>query len=269
MALYTGGAVYDILQESIDDNLKILLSFSIMLSLVKLVYLVRVFSAMNFLVIMLINVCKEVFSFMILFIIFVLTFAEMNHILEVDITLYGRIPPITAHFTNILRGAMGDFAIIDPFQGFDVIDNPEAEGDEKYRHSYLIICFTYVLWGFSVFFTSMIFMNFIIAVISDTYNTVIEFREAHDYKQRVMMIYEREAQFNDKDFENPIYFPSVLIVRKKKENKTQKNNMQNWTANIKSFVKSQTNVALDYINLKTKEQKQHFTNQVKGIENEF
>ena len=260
MSLYASGAIYDFLNERITDQLKILLSFSIMMSLIKLVYLLRVFSALNFLVTMLINVCKEVFYFIILFTIFVLTFAEMNHIMEVDISFYGRIPPISAHFIAVLRGAMGDFSVIDPFSGFDVVDNPEIDGDGRYRHSFLIICFTYLIWGFSVFFTSMIFMNFIIAVISDSYNQVIEYKEAHDYKQRVTMIYEREAQFNDKDFDNPIYFPSVLIVRKKKENKTKKNNMQNWTANIKNYVKSQTNVAIDFINLKTKEQKQHFTN---------
>jgi hypothetical protein len=41
----------------------------------------------------------------------------------------------------------------------------------------------------------MIFMNFIIAVIADSYATVIEFSDAHDYKQRIDMIQEREMYF--------------------------------------------------------------------------
>jgi len=31
------------------------------------------------------------------------------------------------------------------------------------------------------------------------------------------MIYEREVHFNEEDFENQIYFPNVLVVRKKKD----------------------------------------------------
>ena len=123
MSLYTSGAIYDFLNDKIDDQLKILLSFSIMMCLVKLIYLVRVFSALNFLVTMLINVCKEVFYFIILFTIFVLTFAEMNHIMEVNVSMYGRIPSLSAHFIAILRASMGDFAIIDPFEGFDAISD--------------------------------------------------------------------------------------------------------------------------------------------------
>jgi hypothetical protein len=68
----------------------------------------------------------------------------------------------------------------------------------------------------------MIFMNFIIAVIGDTYSNVIQYKEAHDYQQRLMMLYEREVQFTLKELENPKYFPPVLIVRKIKENEEVK-----------------------------------------------
>jgi len=59
-------------------------------------------------------------------------------------------------------------------------------------------------------------MNFIIAVISDSYNQVRDFATAHDYKQRLIMIYEREILFRKNDFLNENYFPNILIVRKKK-----------------------------------------------------
>ena len=62
----------------------------------------------------------------------------------------------------------------------------------------------------------MIFMNFIIAVISDSYAQVIKYQIAHDYQQRAAMIYEREIYFNEKDFNNENYFPNILIVRQKK-----------------------------------------------------
>jgi hypothetical protein len=34
----------------------------------------------------------------------------------------------------------------------------------------------------AIVFLFMIFMNFIIAVIGDSYNKVIEYKEAHDYQ---------------------------------------------------------------------------------------
>lgn len=66
------------------------------------------------------------------------------------------------------------------------------------------------------FILFMIFMNFIIAVISDSYSKVIRYQIAHDYQQRATMIYEREIYFNEKDFNNENYFPNILIVRQKK-----------------------------------------------------
>ena len=142
---------------------------------------------------MLITVCNEVIFFMVLFGIFLLTFAECNHVLLVDIGAYGRTRPLLAHFITILRCAMGDFSLIDPYQTFDMID-VEHEGGQpyKYRHSIVILHFTFFIWVMSIFFLFMIFMNFIIAVIGDSYNKVIELKMAYDYQQRIMMIYERE-----------------------------------------------------------------------------
>ena len=71
----------------------------------------------------------------------------------------------------------------------------------------------------------MVFMNFIIAVIGESFKKVVKSKEAHDYKQRVMMIYEREVGFSAKELENETNFPSILIVRKKKETRAVLNNM--------------------------------------------
>ena len=42
----------------------------------------------------------------------------------------------------------------------------------------------------------MIFMNFIIAVIGDTFNRVSEYRIAHNYQEKADMIFELETHFN-------------------------------------------------------------------------
>jgi len=75
------GACLDIINPQISDELRILWCFSVMFSLIKILYLVRVFKQLNFLVTMVITVVNEIFYFILLFSVFLLTFAECNHIL--------------------------------------------------------------------------------------------------------------------------------------------------------------------------------------------
>jgi hypothetical protein len=99
--------------------------------------------------------------------------------------------------------------------------------------------FTWLIYLISIFFLFMIFMNFIIAVISDSYNSVYKYKDEFDYLQRVMMIYEREAHFGQETLTDKEYFPDVLIVRRKKENESStKNDWQSWITTIKNHIKS-------------------------------
>mmetsp|Transcript_27893 Transcript_27893/g.42183 ORF Transcript_27893/g.42183 Transcript_27893/m.42183 type:complete len:90 (-) Transcript_27893:813-1082(-) len=86
---------------------------------------------------------------------------------------YGRTPPILAYVVSVLRCAMGDFSIIHYTMGFDIIENPEIEGDGKYRFSRTIMLFTFMIFFVTIFFIFIIFMNFLIAVISESYSKVI------------------------------------------------------------------------------------------------
>lgn len=135
---------------------------------------------------------------------------------------------------------MGDFAMIDMYLGFDIIKNADAESDEdKYRHSETIMQYTWLVWVLSVFFLFMVFMNFIIAVISNSFSKVLEYKIAYDYLQRAIMIHELEVHFSDKSLENPEYFPDILIIRKRKQGSVLKNNWQSYSLQIKNFVKQQ------------------------------
>ena len=55
------------------------------------------------------------------------------------------------------------------YQTYDLIDNPDAEGEAKYRHSRVILYSTWIMTLIISFLLFMVFMNFIIAVISDQY----------------------------------------------------------------------------------------------------
>lgn len=173
---------------------------------------------------------------MMLFGIFLLTFAECNHIVQVSIKSYGRIPGLIAHLITILRCSMGDFSLLESDSTFDIKDE-----NAEYVHSHLIVGFTWFIYVVSVFYLFMIFMNFIIAVIGDSYNAVIENKDSHDYQQRIVMIYEREVHFNQKQFEDKRNFPDILIVRKKKDTDgiaLKSNNWQGMMTVFKGYMKT-------------------------------
>jgi len=111
---------------------------------------------------------------------------------------------------------MGDFSIINLNYGFDIIDT-DVYGEERYRFSRVTMLYTFVVFIICSFFVFIIFMNFIIAVIGESYSTVIKHKIAFDYQQRAMMITEREAYFQEKHLKDPEYFPQFLVVRRIKE----------------------------------------------------
>lgn len=92
MYLFFWAAWLDITGDTVTDRMRIIFSCSVLMSLVKVVYLIRVFKHLNFLATMLVSVCNEVIFFFILFTIFLLTFAECFHIMKVDVGAYGRTP---------------------------------------------------------------------------------------------------------------------------------------------------------------------------------
>jgi len=227
---YFWGTAMDLANDYFSDLNKIVFTITVLLSLVKRMYLLRVFRYLSFLVMMLIQVGNDVKMFMFIFLIFNLTFAECFHIVDVDVTSYGRMPELLSLTIAVLRAAMGDFSIIDPYVGFDPVDSyidPETGQEvETHRHSRMIVIFTFVIFMASSYLLFMIFVNFIIALIAETYGKVSQYYVAHDYHQRVILIYEREVLMQKETFENPIFFPNILIIRQKKHIETQKNNWQ-------------------------------------------
>ena len=216
----------------------IVLALSVLFTLIKVVYLIRVFRQLNFLVTMFITVVKEIYYFMILFLIFALTFAEMYHLMQVDVTPYGRTPKLFSYIITVIRCAMGDFSLIDMKEGFDLIQNPDAEGDDRYEHSFVIVLFTFAFFLICCFYMFMIFMNFMIAVIGESYSKVILNKEAFDYQQRAAMIYERESHFSAEELDNALYFPRIIIVRRVKEAEPKlKNNWKSYISIVKDHIK--------------------------------
>ena len=66
-----------------------------------------------------------------------------------------------------MRIAFGDFNIIDPYQTWDYLDD-----NEEYKHDIKIVWASFIIWVVTSVFLYLMLMNFIIAVVCETYLTV-------------------------------------------------------------------------------------------------
>ncbi len=101
------------------------------------------------------------------------------------------------YFMTSYRLSLGDFEL-DPFTN---------------QRDWLII-FSWSLWMIGVFIMNVMFMNFIIAVISESYEKVMQRLVALSYLLKAEMIVEREGLMSREILYNPDYFPKYLILRR-------------------------------------------------------
>ena len=147
--------------------------------------------------------------------------------------------------------AYGDFSVIDPYVTFDYKYNTDLPNDDigNFKHNYNIVVVSFLVFVIGSIFLFLMLMNFIIAVICDTYATVKEFAVAHDYKQRVELIYELEVLFKEVDFFDQINFPNILIIRKRKtDNKESIENNEGLLKSIKQRLKNNEMESKDFFN---------------------
>ena len=57
-------------------------------------------------------------------------------------------------------------------------------------------------------------MNFIIAVVGDSYRKTMDRKTEHMIKVRLDMVLERESLMTEKEFANEEWFPNYIIFRK-------------------------------------------------------
>ncbi len=155
--------------------------FLIILALfIKLIFYLRIFETFSFLVSMLENVVIQLKSFLIFFMIVVIAFSCFIQVLlpESSSSYEG-----TAFFPYImlsLRTAMGDYT-------FDSYKAQEMKG------------ITWVTWLFLMIMGNIVFMNFIIAVIGDSYQSSMAKKVSQTYRLKVPFIVEIEKQLNKQE----------------------------------------------------------------------
>ncbi|CDW84834.1 wd-40 repeat protein [Stylonychia lemnae] len=180
------------------DNVVLLFVVVISFTFLKLYYFLRIFEGFSFLVQMIAKVFQDLKFFIAFFLIFIVQFGLIFTVLfkAAPIEEYDGVNAF-GYYLMIFRISAGDFTT----------DN------YKDQSQYLIIL-TWIVWIIAVIILNIIFMNFIIAVISESYEKVMQKIIAESYKVKVHMIKEREHFFKEKDFLNEKFFPKYIIVRR-------------------------------------------------------
>ncbi|CDW90203.1 wd-40 repeat protein [Stylonychia lemnae] len=194
---FTVYCILDFMNEN-QDNLILIKILVIILSFMKLFFFLRIYDGFSFLVQMLAGVFKDLKYFLIFFLIFILQFGMIFLVLfkAQEIDEYNGINKL-AYFLMAFRISSGDFQL-----------------DDYHSQSDGLVIFTWMIWLIAVMTLQIVFMNFIIAVISESYERVMQKLVAESYRVKAHMIVEREQLFNKNDLSNEKYFPNFIVLRR-------------------------------------------------------
>ncbi|CDW85676.1 UNKNOWN [Stylonychia lemnae] len=164
----------------------------------KIFSFLRIYDGFSFLVQMLAGVFKDLKYFLIFFLIFIIQFGIIFLVLfkAKEIDEYNGMNKL-AYFLMAFRISSGDFQL-----------------DDFHSQENGLVVLTWLIWLVAVMTLYIVFMNFIITVISESYERVMQKLVLESYILKANMIFEREQFFTKDDFKNTKYFPSYIVVRR-------------------------------------------------------
>lgn len=148
---------------------------------------------------MLFEVFIDLKFFLMVYLIVIFTFASLFFTLDLDLDSQYEGIGNFSYLVTTFRMSVGDMET-DEF-------NSNEPGEAK---SFLI----WIIWLIAAIITNIIFLNFIIAVISESYTKVTQKIPAQSIKTKVDLILERESLFTERDLKNTNFFPHYIIVRR-------------------------------------------------------
>eukprot|EP00347_Sterkiella_histriomuscorum_P001412 403372132 len=204
------------------NGIVILHSVMLILVFIKLCEILRVFQGFSYQVSMLKAVFMDLRYFIMLYgfvlIVYGLIFTLLKIKTSSDNIEYEGINYF-GYFIMAFRASTGDFQI-----------------DNFYELEDTHIIFAWIVWISAVLFLNIILLNFIIAVISESYEKVMQKMVAESYRIKAQLIKERESYFNDGEIKNQEYFPSYIIFRRPVEDQIDDN--EEWQGFVKDIKKT-------------------------------
>lgn len=171
----------------------------ITISLVKTILYLKVFKSFSYIVTMVISVVSDLRYFITFYIILITFFSQLFNIVSRNQSPeYSHLAWYIGNWIAVFRLALGDF------------DFTLLESAKLTKTHILFWC----IWTLMVLFTALIFLNFIIAEVGNSYARVKENIFSYIYKERAKLISEAEELLSKKYKQSKKdMFPQYLIVR--------------------------------------------------------
>ena len=185
---------------------KITLILVVLVNMVKTFFYMRIRDSFSYIVTMIIGVIGDLKVFLLFFVILIVMCSMIFDVIAINTAdEYKHIGPYFGNMMSTLRLSLGDF-------DFSVLTN-ESNPLNVRQH----ILF-WIIWVFIVFFSSLIFLNFIIAEVSNSYAKCKEWIDSLVYKERAGLILETEEIMSEAARKaNKIKFPKYVVVREMEE----------------------------------------------------
>lgn len=182
---------------------KIVMIFVTIVCLIKTFFFMRIVKSFSYIVTMIINVIIDLEVFMLFFIILIVMFSMIFDVIAPNpADEYKYVGLYWGNVLTTLRLSLGDF-------DFGVLEQTGENELNKKQHI-LFWC----TWVLMVIFSSLIFLNFIIAEVSNSYSNVKENIDALIYKERAGLINEAEdIKFKSTKINNKTQFPKYIVIR--------------------------------------------------------
>ena len=94
------------------------------------------------------------------------------------------------------------------------------------------------MWLIIVIIGNIVLMNFIIAVVSDSYQQCMTTIVEQSYKSKVDLIAEREVMLDDKQLENADWFPKYILIRRPVDPESKDNEGSDSDAQIQQQIQA-------------------------------
>lgn len=182
---------------------KITMIFVTIVCLIKTFFFMRIVKSFSYIVTMIINVVIDLKVFMLFFLILIIMFSMIFDVIAPNpADEYKYVGLYWGNVLTTLRLSLGDF-------DFGVLEQ-EGENELNKKQHILFWC----TWVLMVIFSSLIFLNFIIAEVSNSYSNVKENIDALIYKERAGLINEAEdIKLKSTKLTNKTQFPKYVVVR--------------------------------------------------------
>lgn len=184
---------------------KTVIIIEIILSLAKTFVFMRIVLSFSYIVTMIVNVIIDMNVFFLYFFIqvlfFSLTFAVVS---KHDYGAYRMLSPLMGNFIFGLRLSLGNHEFLAFY---------ETDSNGDYIMTATDMQLFWIIWVLMIFFTALVFLTFVIARVSDSYNHCNQFIQPIIYKERCAMINQTEKMLPKSWKEDKNCFPDYIISR--------------------------------------------------------